>query len=456
MKRKIYQKLLAWKQERKGDVALLIEGARRVGKSHIVEEFARNEYDSYILVDFSTVNPQVIEFFNLYLDDLDTLFLNLEVYFKRKLTPRRSADEEARSLIIFDEVQFCPRARASIKHLVADHRYDYIETGSLISIKKNVKDIMLPSEEHVIEMYPMDFEEFLWAMGDEVMMSYIRHQFEHRQPMGTFHRRALDYFRQYLIVGGMPQAVAKYVEARDFEKVDEVKRDIIALYRNDIHKYANSQETKVTAIFEEIPGQLQKHEKKFRLSALQDEARMRDYSDAFFWLSDAKIINCSYNATEPSVGLKLNEERTTLKCYMGDTGLLISHAFDERGIVSQELYRKLMFDKLEVNGGMLVENIVAQMLRAAGHKLYFFSNYSRTSADDRMEIDFLISKAVTTSRHNISPIEVKSGNRYAITSLKKCIAKYGNQLSTPYVLHDKDLKEDNGIVYLPLYMTPLL
>lgn len=456
MKRKIYQKLLAWKQERKGDVALLIEGARRIGKSYIVEEFARNEYDSYILVDFSTVNPLVIEFFNLYLDDLDALFLNLEVYFKRKLTPRLSADEEARSLIIFDEVQFCPRARASIKHLVADHRYDYIETGSLISIKKNVKDIMLPSEEHAIEMHPMDFEEFLWAIGDEVMMPYIRHQFENRQPIGTFHRRALDYFRQYLIVGGMPQAVAKYVETRDFEKVDEVKRDIIALYRNDIRKYADSQEIKVTAIFEEIPGQLQKHEKKFRLSALQDEARMRDYSDAFFWLSDAKIINCSYNSTEPSVGLKLNEERTTLKCYMGDTGLLISRAFDERGIVSQELYRKLMFGKLEVNGGMLVENIVAQMLRASGHKLYFFSNSSRTSAGDRMEIDFLISKAVTTSRHNISPIEVKSGSRYAITSLKKCIAKYGNQLSTPYVLHDKDLKEDDGIVYLPLYMTPLL
>lgn len=456
MKRKIYQKILEWKKERKGEVALLIEGARRIGKSYIVEEFARNEYDSYILVDFSKVNPQVMEFFNLYLDDLDTLFFNLELYFKQKLTPREAKDEEARSLIIFDEVQFCPRARAGIKHLVADHRYDYIETGSLISIKKNVKDIMLPSEEHAIEMYPMDFEEFLWAMGDEIMMPYIRLQFKKRLPMGTFHRRAMDYFRQYLIVGGMPQAVAKYIETRDFEKVDEVKRDILALYRNDIRKYADNQETKVTAIFEEIPGQLQKHEKKFRLSALQDEARSRDYSQAFFWLSDAKIINCCYNSTEPSIGLKLNEERTTLKCYMGDTGLLVSHAFDERGIVNEELYQKLMFGKLEVNEGMLVENIVAQMLSTSGHKLYFFSNNSRTSAEDRMEIDFLISKSGTTSRHNISPIEVKSGSRYALTSLKKCIAKYGNQLSTPYVLHDKDIKEEDGIVYLPLYMTPLL
>ena len=456
MKRKIYDKLLEWKKNHKGDTALLIEGARRIGKSYIVEEFAQREYESYILVDFSKVSPQVIEFFDIYLDDLDMLFMNLELYFRRKLAPRQTKDEQARSLVIFDEIQFCPRARAAIKHLVADRRYDYIETGSLVSIKKNVKDIMLPSEEHAIEMFPMDFEEFLWAMGDEMLMPYIRMRFDKLLPMEAFHRRAMDYFRQYLIVGGMPQAVSKYVETRDFEKTDEVKRDILALYRNDIHKYADSQETKVAAILEEIPGQLQKREKKFLLSALQNEARMRDYSQAFFWLNDAKIINCCYNSTEPGIGLKLNEERTTLKCYMGDTGLLVSHAFDERGIVSADLYRKLMFDKLEVNKGMLVENIVAQMLRAAGHKLYFFSNSSRTSSEDRMEIDFLIAKPMTTSRHNISPIEVKSGQRYTLNSLKKCMAKYGSQLSTPYVLHDKDVKREDGIVYLPLYMTPLL
>lgn len=456
MKRKIYQQLLEWKRERKGDVALLIEGARRIGKSYIVEEFAKNEYDSYLLVDFSKVNPQVMDFFNLYLDDLDTLFMNLEVYFRRKLIPRQSYTEEAHSIIIFDEVQFCPRARAAIKHLVADHRFDYIETGSLVSIKKNVKDIMIPSEEHAIEMFPMDFEEFLWAIGDEVMMPYIKRQFEKCQPMGVLHRKALDYFRHYMIVGGMPQAVAKYVETRDFERVDEVKRDILSLYRNDIRKYADTQETKVAAIFEEIPGQLQKHEKKFRLSSLQMGARMREYSEAFFWLNDAKIVNCCYNSTAPNIGLKLNEERTTLKCYMGDTGLLISHAFDERGIVTDELYQKLLFGKLEVNSGMLVENIVAQMLRAAGHKLYFYSKNTNDSSEDRMEIDFLIAKPTITSRHNISPIEVKSGKSYTLASLRKCIAKYGQQLSTPYVLHDKDLKKDGDILYLPLYMTPLL
>lgn len=456
MKRKIYQTLLKWKKERKGEVALLIEGARRIGKSHIVEEFGRDEYESYILVDFSKVSPQVMEFFDLYLDDLDTLFQNLELYFRCKLFPRQSRGEEARSLIIFDEVQFCPRARSGIKHFVKDNRFDYIETGSLVSIKKNVKDIMIPSEEHPVQMYPMDFEEFLWAMGDEMIMPYIRSQFEKKKPMGAFHRRAMDYFRRYMIVGGMPQAVKKYIETRDFVKVDEVKRDILALYRNDIKKYAGNQETNVSAIFEEIPGQLQKHEKTFRLSALREDARMRDYSQAFFWLSDAKVINCCYNSTEPSIGLKLNEDRTTLKCYLNDTGLLINHAFDERGIVTEDLYRKLMFDKLEVNQGMLVENIVSQMLKASGHNLFFFSNSSRASAEDRMEIDFLIAKQSTTSRHNISPIEVKSGARYALTSLTKCMTKYAKDLSTPYVLHDKDLKIEDGIVFLPLYMTPLL
>ncbi len=456
MKRKIYQTLLKWKKERRGEVALLIEGARRIGKSHIVEEFGRDEYESYILVDFSKVSPQVMAFFDLYLDDLDTLFQNLELYFRCKLFPRQGRGEEARSLIIFDEVQFCPRARSGIKHFVKDNRFDYIETGSLVSIKKNVKDIMIPSEEHPVQMYPMDFEEFLWAMGDEMIMPYIRSQFEKKKPMGAFHRRAMDYFRRYMIVGGMPQAVKKYIETRDFVKVDEVKRDILALYRNDIKKYAGNQETNVSAIFEEIPDQLQKHEKTFRLSALREDARMRDYSQAFFWLSDAKVINCCYNSTEPSIGLKLNEDRTTLKCYLNDTGLLISHAFDERGIVTEDLYRKLMFDKLEVNQGMLVENIVSQMLKASGHNLFFFSNSSRAFAEDRMEIDFLIAKQTTTSRHNISPIEVKSGARYALTSLTKCMTKYAKDLSTPYVLHDKDLKIEDGIVFLPLYMTPLL
>lgn len=448
LRRKVYNQLLEWKREKNGSTALLIEGARRIGKSYIAELFAKNEYESYILIDFSKAPAIVKSWFDLYLEEIDTLLENIQLHYRNRLTERKS-------LIIFDEVQACPRAREAIKSLVADGRFDYIETGSLISIRKNVKGILIPSEEDSIDMYPLDFEEFLWAMGDEVLMPYIRKQFSTMKPMGEFHRRAMEYFRKYLIVGGMPQAVNSYIESRDFDKVDAVKRQILKLYRNDIRKYADNFETKVTAIFDEIPAQLSRHEKKFRLSSLSEDARMREYEDSFFWLDDARIINCCYNTTEPSIGLRLNEERTTLKCYMADTGLLLSHTFNARGIMSQEIYQKLMFDKLEINEGMLIENIVAQMLKSSGHKLYFYS-CSDTDAKNRMEIDFLIQKEIVTTRHNISPIEVKSGTRYTLSSLRKFIDKYGNFLSTPYVLHARDLKQENGIVYLPIYMTSLL
>lgn len=449
MKRKIYNKLVQWKQEKNGSTALLIEGARRIGKSYIAEEFARNEYESYILIDFSKAPARVKMWFDEYLEDVDTLLQNLQLHYKKMLTPRKS-------LIIFDEVQKCPRAREAIKTLVADHRFDYLETGSLISIKKNVEDIVIPSEEEGIDMYPMDFEEFLWAMGNDMLMPYIRKQFEKQQPMGDFHRDAMHYFRQYMIVGGMPQAIAEYVKSKDFNKVDSVKRQILRLYKNDIKKYAGSATARVSAIYDAIPGQLQKHEKKFTLSALKDEARMREYDSAFFWLDDARIVNICYNTTAPNIGLQLNEDRTSLKCYFCDTGLLISLAFNARGIVSNEIYQKLMFDKLEINEGMLVENIVAQMLKTTDKTLFFFNNYDKEDADNRMEIDFLIQKEKVTSRHNISPIEVKSSTNYTLSSIKKCIEKYKNYLSTPYVLHSKDVEIKDGLVYLPLYMTSLL
>ncbi len=449
MRRKIYDRLLQWKREKDGTTALMIEGARRVGKSYIAEEFARNEYDSYILIDFSKAPKRVKDWFDEYLEDVDTLLQNIQLHYKRQLTPRRS-------LIIFDEVQKCPRAREAIKALVADHRFDYLETGSLISIKKNVDGILIPSEEDGVDMYPMDFEEFLWAMGNEVMMPYIRERFEKRQPMGEFHREALHYFRQYLIVGGMPQAVAEYAASRDFTKVDAVKRQILRLYKNDIKKYAGGATARVSAIYDAIPGQLQKKEKKFMLSALKDEARMREYDSAFFWLEDSKMVNISYNTTAPNIGLQLNEDRTVLKCYYCDTGLLISLAFSARGIVTNEIYQKLMFDKLEIDEGMLVENIVAQMLKAAGHELFFYSNYDKEEAENRMQVDFLVQKEVVTSRHNISPIEVKSGTGYTLTSIQKCIKKFGQYLSTPYVLHTKDVEQKDGLLYLPLYMTGLL
>ncbi len=339
MRRKIYQELLKWKNEKHGKTALLLEGARRIGKSYIVEAFGKNEYKSYILVDFNDMDEELLNIFEHYLSNREEFFLRLSLYFGVKLYPRES-------LIIFDEVQQYPKARAALKYLVQDGRFDYIETGSLISIKKNVTDIVIPSEEQRIEMFPMDFEEFLWALGDDMTMDFVRRQFERLEPLGSLHRKVMDYLRQYMIVGGMPQAVQTYIDTKDFDAVDEIKRGILRLYRNDIGKYATKAEARVTSIFDEIPAQLQQHEKKFRLSALRSGARMRDYEDAFFWLDDACVVNLCYNTTAPNIGLRLNRERTTLKCYFGDTGLLISHAFDERIIAKEKLYRKLMLNKL--------------------------------------------------------------------------------------------------------------
>lgn len=450
MKRKIYNDLLKWKNERQGSVALLIEGARRIGKSYIVEEFARNEYESYILIDFNRAPKNVRDWFDLYLDDLDTLFLYLSQHYKVKLYPRRS-------LIILDEIQLCPRARAAVKFLVQDGRYDYIETGSLVSIKKNTRDIVVPSEERSILMHPMDFEEFLWATGNEMLMDLIKDRYEQLKPMGQdFHRKAMESFRLYMIVGGMPQVVKEYVDTRDFDFVDARKRDILSIYRNDIFHYAGDQADKVATIFDEIPSQLSRHEKRFRFSSLAHGARYRDWDSAFFWLKDAGVVNMCYNTTEPNIGLKMNEQRTSLKCYMGDTGLLVSHAFDEKGIVSAEIYQKLLFGKLEFNEGMMVENIVAQMLTASGHKLYFYGNSDRDNAENRMEIDFLIAKNRITCKHNIIPVEVKSGKQYTLVSLNKFISKYGEYTTTPMVVHSADLSQRDGILYMPLYMVPFL
>lgn len=450
MKRKIYDKLKQWKDTENGESALLVQGARRVGKSYVVEEFAKKEYKSYILIDFNLADEQVKDIFIHDLSDMDTFFLKLSTYYNTKLYKRES-------LIILDEVQLFPRARSAIKYLVADGRYDYIETGSLISIRKNVENILIPSEEEPLNMYPMDFEEFLWAVGDETMYPLIRNCFEKKLPLGqALHRKAMDLFRQYMIVGGMPQAVQAFADSKDFDKVDKTKRRILKLYRDDIRKHAGNDAMKVEAIFDELPSQLKNQNRHFKLSSIEKGARFDDYRDAMFWLSDAMIVNNCYNATEPNVGLNLNRDRTLLKCYMADTGLLVSHSFDENGIVSEEVYKKLLLDKLEVNMGMIIENIVAQMLAAGGHKLFFYCNSSRDDKDSRMEIDFLLAKSKISNRHNISPIEVKSSKNYTLSSLNKFIQKYAAQTHIPYVLHASDLKHENGITYLPLYMTGLL
>lgn len=448
MKRKIYDALLEWKREENGRVALLIEGARRVGKSFIVEEFAKNEYKSYIIVDFAHIGKAMKAVFDEYLNETETFLMYLQ-----NIAGVRLHDRE--SLIVFDEVQKYPAARQAIKHLVADGRYDYIETGSLVSINENTEDILLPSEERPLQMHPMDFEEFLWALGDEMTMPFIKMCFEKGAPLGPMHRKAMTLFRQYLIVGGMPQAVARFVETKNFQKVDIVKRDILSLYRRSIDKHVKGYTEKVKAIWDQIPGELQKHEKKFVLSSLGEGVRYRSYESSFLWLSDARFVNVCNGVTEPQVGMKLKRDDKTFKCYLADTGLLISHAFDEKTIQGEELYQKLALDKLEINEGMLIENIVAQMFVASGHKLYFYSKYSDV-AKDRMEIDFLIEKPTLTNAHNICPIEVKSGKNYTFSSIDKFRKKFSAQLHTPYIVHCQDYKVENGYTFIPIYMVPLL
>ena len=450
MKRKIYNDILNWKKERNGTTALLIEGARRVGKSYIAEAFAKENYKTYILIDFSKAAEEVKKLFDEYLDNLDYLFTYLSQYYGTKLYERES-------LFIFDEIQFCPRARGAIKHLVADGRYDYLETGSLISIKKNVKDILIPSEEDKLKMYPFDFEEFLWAMGNDTLMDFIKECYEKQMPLGqALHRKAMDYFKEYLIVGGMPQAVKMYSETRDFEKVDKIKRNILNLYREDIRKHAEELNLKVEQIFDTIPSQLQKHEKKFNISNLDENARYRNYEGAFYWLDDACLVNIAYNTTEPNIGLGQRMDTNALKCYMFDTGLLLSMTFNEKNIVNEEIYKKIFFDKLSFNEGMILENVVAQMLVSSGRKLYFFSRNEREDTSETMEVDFLISADKITSKHNIIPIEVKSGERYTFTSLKKLKNKYNEYLAKSIIIHTKDFKEENDILYIPIYMTALL
>lgn len=356
MKRKIYDHLLLWKNKRKGKSALMIEGARRVGKSYIVREFAQREYKSYILIDFFKVGDDIKDLFKNYKDNLDMLFTYPSTYFSTRLYPRES-------IIVFDEIEFCPAAHASIKYLVEDGRYDYLETGSLLGMKTSTQ-----------------------------------------------------------------------------------------MRKKDKDKYA----TKVNSIYEAIPAQLQLHDHKFQLADLDKNARFRNYASAFFWLRDAKMVNLAFNTTEPSIGLGLKQKDNSLKCYMNDTGLMISHAFNERGIVSEQLYQKILKDKLEINAGMLMENIVAQMLVANDCKLFFYSNSSRENKDDRMEIDFLIVKSTITSRHNISPIEVKSSTGFSTVSMEKCLKKYSTHLSQAYIVHTGDVERDGDYLYIPLYMVPCL
>lgn len=445
MKRKIYKRLLEWKERDKGNCALLLDGARRVGKSYIVEQFGKNEYKSYLLIDFAHLPREVRDIFENDINDLELFFSKLSVYYRKVLYKRES-------LIIFDEVQRFPAARQLIKYLVADGRYDYVETGSLISLRMNVENIVIPSEEEHVEMFPMDFEEFLWALGDETTVPFLRECFEACRPLGqALHRKVMNDFRQYILVGGMPQVVETFRKEKDFEEADRIKKRILTLYREDVTKFAKGYESKVLAIFDKIPSQLSKVEKKYKLSNISKEARLRDYEDAFMWLAEAMIVNNCFNATEPTVGLTMSEEHSTRKCYMGDTGLLVTHAFMDDKFIDNELYRDILLDRLHVNEGMLMENIVAQELRANGHKLYFYSRSDTNERSNHMEIDFLVRKG-----RKICPIEVKSGGYRAHSSLDKFRTKFKGRIGQAYILYTKDIMVKEDVIHLPLYMTMFL
>ena len=446
-KRKIYDKFLAWKTECAGKKALLVEGARRIGKSTVVEEFAKNEYKSYILIDFAKASSDVKEYFQLYLNDLDTFFMLLSVQYGVQL-------HERDSVIIFDEVQLFPKAREAIKYLVADGRYDYMETGSLISIKENVKDIVIPSEERQMKMYPLDFEEFCWALGEKPMVTYIRTCFEKREPLErTLHNKAMLLFKQYMLVGGMPMSIVAFLEGRkDFGKADLEKRDILALYRNDIMKIQAQYRSKVLAIFDQIPGLLSRHEKRVVFNRIATGSSADQYEETFFWLTDSMVANECRRANDPNVGLSLTESDTYIKCYLGDTGLLVSHAFDENELLEDEVYKQILDGKLGLNEGMLYENVIAQMLTANGHRLFFYTHYSEEKKRNDIEIDFIISNNSKT-KYKMYPIEVKYGTRYTTDSLLKFREKYKTRIGGCYIIHPRNLIVNDDILFIPPYMT---
>lgn len=446
-RRKIYDRLLEWKETSNGKSAVLIEGARRVGKSTIAEEFARKEYDDYILLDFALESKDMRRNFEENIGDLDTFFRNLFII-KGKDLPRR------RAVIIFDEVQLFPLARQAIKYLVADGRYDYIETGSLISIKKNVQNILIPSEEEKLKMYPMDFEEFLWAKGNTAVMPAIKAAFESRKPLGNaVHRKIMQIFREYIAVGGMPQAVSAYVNGESYASIDRVKQGILSLYEDDLRKYDDEEREKASLVFKTIPKQLSDHEMHFTFSEINTNARYVNYVESVEFVAESMMGNRCANVTMPDVLLELYSDKSNFKLYMGDTGLLVSQLIRE-GEETEDIYRALIYDKLSSNLGMIFENIVAQMLKAGGREL-FFHEYKYvpegTETEKKYEIDFIIVK-----NKKICPIEVKSSGYTSHKSFDYFIEKYPIKVQERYIIYTKDLKFTDGITYIPAYMTGLL
>lgn len=446
IKRKVYNKLIEWKKNSNGTKAVLIEGARRIGKSTVAKEFGKNEYKSYVLIDFNNVSQKIIEAFN-HLDNLDLFFQTISLETGIRLYIRDT-------LVIFDEIQKFPRAREAIKYLVADGRYDFMETGSLISIKENVENITLPSEEKKIKMYPVDFEEFLVYMGEEVLLDYINCCWNKKESLtDSMHNKAMYLFKEYLLVGGMPQVLKAYKNNhKDFYAADLEKRYILDLYRDDIKKAAKKYNSRVSSIFENIPGFLSTHEKRINLKAIDSSLPTYDrYDEPLFWLEDSMICNLCYKCTDPNVGFGLNKDESSVKCYMGDTGLLISLAFNENELTKSSLYKQIIDDKLSINKGMLYENVIAQMITSMGRKLYFYTRYSEEKHRNDIEIDFLLSNESKTN-FKIIPIEVKSSKNYSTTSLNKFECVYKKRIGDSYIIHPKQFKITDEEICIPPYM----
>jgi uncharacterized protein len=440
-KRKIYSKLLDWKKESLGKSAVLVEGARRIGKSTIVEEFGKNEYKSYILIDFTKVSKTVIQLFDD-LSDLDYLFLQLQVIFKKDLYKRES-------LIIFDEVQFCPKARQAIKHLVADGRYDYIETGSLISIKKNVKDILIPSEEQKIEMFPMDYEEFLWALNDNQTYSSLKMLWEQKKSFGDdLNSILLKNFRLYMLVGGMPQAVNAYIESNNFRIVDEVKRNILNLYEEDFKKLDPS--GKASFLFKAIPSQLEKNASRYQVSSVLENERASSVLELISEMENSKTVLISYHCSDPNVGLTRTKNLEKFKMFVCDTGLFTTMIFKDKDFTENIIYEKLLTGKLEANLGYLYENIVAQILNANGNKLFYYTFLNEKSRHN-YEIDFLL-----TRKNKICPLEVKSGGYKKHISLDAFCDKFSSRILEKYLVYTKEFRKDEDIFCIPVYFVPFL
>lgn len=438
-KRKIYQDILRWKNENNGKSALLIEGARRIGKSTIVEEFARNEYDSYIIIDFNKVSNDIKSMFDD-LMDLDFLFLRLQQAFHKTLTQRKS-------VIIFDEVQNCPLARQAIKYLVQDGRYDYIETGSLISIKKHTKDITIPSEEDRLQMHPLDYEEFRWTLGDTATIPLLEKFWEKKAPLGAAHRNIARDFRLYMLVGGMPQAVNEYLDTNNMQKVDEVKRKIIRLYEDDFLKIDPS--GRASKIFMSIPSALSRNANRYVPFSVLGKVEEDKLTEILKSVEDSKTVNFAFHADDPNVGMPLNSNFDKFKLFIADIGLFITLAFWDKDYTENIIYEKLLNNKLSANLGYVYENLIAQMLIAKGNRLF----YHTWQRDEKhyYEIDFLLSK-----NNKICPIEVKSSGYSTHKSLDEFYKKYSNRILWKYLIYTKDLAKDADTILVPTYMTSLL